>query len=87
MHHIESFNKSVIFDSGYLRLLAQDGYWKIFRDVITWCINKGICDPLEFVKAEGYGFDIKAATQAAYACAERGDMSALNWLKENHYLT
>ncbi|HEX2579996.1 MAG TPA: hypothetical protein VHK67_06315 [Rhabdochlamydiaceae bacterium] len=76
-----------IFDSRLMNILAQHGYWELFRDVITQCIYKGIPGVLESVKAQGYGFDIEAVTQAAYVRAERGDGSVISWLKKNNYLT
>lgn len=60
-----------------LESLAQYGHWKIFKDAVTACVDKGTDSVLRFIKSLGYGFDLEAVTKAAYTCRDRGDGEAL----------
>ncbi|HEX4840169.1 MAG TPA: hypothetical protein VFU89_06980 [Rhabdochlamydiaceae bacterium] len=42
------------FDFSLLHILAQYGYWKIFKDTVTTCIDKGIPSVLQYIKSRGY---------------------------------
>ncbi len=69
-----------------LRLLAEHGHWELFKTVVTDYIYEGDHLVLEWVKGQGYGFDIEAVTAAAYARRDYGDNRVLVWLQVNHYL-
>jgi len=74
------------FNFTLLRILAQHGHWKFFKDTVTACIDKGISSVLQYIKSLGYGFDFEAVTKAAYALGDKGDKRAIEWLQKNHYL-
>jgi hypothetical protein len=69
-----------------LRPLAEHGHWELFKTVVTDYVYEGNQLVLEWVKGQGYGFDVEAVTAAAQSLRVCGNYHALGWLRANHYL-
>jgi len=85
-HLNEVKNLTRTFNHRLVYILAQHNQWKIFNETVVACVNEGIPNVLQIVKARGYSFDVEAVIKAAYARRDKGDNKALEWLQANNYL-